>query len=277
LLYFIEKNAPIMPTWQRELVRIVRKMAQYFYPQRQTQVMNEGWATFWHYTLLNTLYDRGLVTDGFMMEFLDNHAKVIYQPPFDAKYYSGINPYALGFNMFRDLRRICEHPEDEDREWFPDIAGSDWLETLHFAMRNFKDESFIQQYLSPRLIREFHLFAILDEEEKAEYEVAAIHDERGYQRIRQMLAEQYNLSMREPNLQIVSVDVEGDRALTLNHVRQENRPLSDDTDEVIKHLRRLWGFDVHLFSLSDEAVAYEYHCTEQGLSHGQPGVDERYV
>jgi stage V sporulation protein R len=59
LLYFIEKNAPLLEPWQREVVRIVRKIAQYFYPQRQTQVMNEGWATFWHYTLLNTMYDDG--------------------------------------------------------------------------------------------------------------------------------------------------------------------------------------------------------------------------
>jgi stage V sporulation protein R len=59
LLYFIEKNAPLLEPWQRELIRIVRKIAQYFYPQRQTQVMNEGWASFWHYTLMNTLYDRG--------------------------------------------------------------------------------------------------------------------------------------------------------------------------------------------------------------------------
>jgi stage V sporulation protein R len=47
---FIEKNAPLLEPWQREIVRIVRKIGQYFYPQRQTQVMNEGWATFWHYT-----------------------------------------------------------------------------------------------------------------------------------------------------------------------------------------------------------------------------------
>lgn len=42
LLYFIEKNSPILETWQREIVRIVRKVAQYFYPQRQTQVMKKA-------------------------------------------------------------------------------------------------------------------------------------------------------------------------------------------------------------------------------------------
>lgn len=99
ILYFIEKNAPLLEPWQREVIRIVRKIAQYFYPQRQTQVMNEGWATFWHYTLLNDLYDEGLVNDGFMMEFLQYHTSVVYQPSFDSPYYSGINPYALGFAM----------------------------------------------------------------------------------------------------------------------------------------------------------------------------------
>ena len=106
-------------------MRIVRKIAQYFYPQRQTKVMNEGWATFWHYTLLNTLYDEGRVTDGFMLEFLQSHTSVIRQPGYDEPWYNGINPYALGFAIFSDIRRICESPTDEDRNWFPEIAGSD--------------------------------------------------------------------------------------------------------------------------------------------------------
>jgi stage V sporulation protein R len=96
-------------------VRIVRKVAQYFYPQRQTQVMNEGWATFWHYTILNRLYEKGLVTDGFMMEFLQSHTNVVYQPPVTARWYNGINPYALGFAMYQDIKRICENPTEEDR------------------------------------------------------------------------------------------------------------------------------------------------------------------
>ncbi|MGZ8195916.1 MAG: SpoVR family protein, partial [Methylosarcina sp.] len=171
ILYFLEKNSPFLEPWQREIIRIVRKIAQYFYPQRQTQVMNEGWATFWHYTLLNQLYDEGLVTDGFMIEFLQSHTNVIYQPPFHSKHYSGINPYALGFAMMSDIRRICEDPTDEDRRWFPDIAGSDWNKTLHFAMQNFKDESFIGQYLSPKVIRDFKLFSIFDDYERSEIEV----------------------------------------------------------------------------------------------------------
>jgi len=260
LLYFFEKNAPLLEPWQREIIRIVRKIAQYFYPQRQTQVMNEGWACFWHYTLMNRLYDDGLVDEGFIIEFLQSHSAVIYQPPFDSDWYSGINPYALGFNMFQDIKRICENPTDEDKEWFPDIAGSDWLEALHFASRNFKDESFILQYLSPRMIREFKLFSLRDDEKKESYEVTGIHDEQSYRYVREKLSQQYNLSMREPNIQVVDVDVNGDRSLTLQHIPQDGVPLSDKTEEVLKHVRRLWGFDVHLYSLTNGEVTAEYHC-----------------
>lgn len=246
LLYFIEKYAPLLEPWQREIVRIVRKVSQYFYPQRQTQVMNEGWATFWHYTILNQLYDEGVVGDGFMMEFLQSHTNVVYQPPITSPHYSGINPYALGFNMMRDIRRICEDPTDEDRAWFPDIAGSDWKKTLDFAMRNFKDESFIAQYLSPKMIRDFHFFSVLDDDREDKLMISAIHDENGYRYIRQRLADQYNLGNREPNIQVWSVDTHGDRAMTLRHSQFQRRPLNQQTEEVLKHVARLWGFDVRL-------------------------------
>ncbi len=251
ILYFIEKNAPLLKPWQREIVRIVRKVAQYFYPQRQTQVMNEGWATFWHYTLMNTLYDKGRVTDGFMLEFLHSHSSVIYQPPFDHQFYSGINPYTLGFAMMSDLRRICEKPSDEDRRCFPDIAGSNWQETLDYAMRNFRDESFISQFLSPSLIRELKLFVVLDDDRRNRLEVTAIHDEDGYRQVRKALSDHYNLSQNEPDIQVVHVDIEGDRSLTLRHMQNLRRPLHRSADEVLRHTARLWGFDVHLETVDE--------------------------
>ena len=251
LLYFIEKNAPLLEPWQREIVRIVRKIGQYFYPQRQTQVMNEGWATFWHYTLLNHMYDEGFVGDGFMIELLQSHTNVVYQPPFDSPHYNGINPYALGFAMMRDIRRICEEPDDEDRFWFPDIAGQDWRKVLDFAMRNFKDESFVAQYLSPRLMREFRLFSICDDDHEDEIEITAIHEERGYRQLRQTLAEQYNLHNREPNIQVFDVDRRGDRSITLRHYRHNRRPLANNAEEMMRHVRRLWGFRARLESVDE--------------------------
>ncbi len=257
ILYFIEKNAPLIEPWQREIVRIVRKIGQYFYPQRQTQVMNEGWACFWHYTILNELYERNQVTEGFMLEFLQSHTNVVAQPEFDSPYFNGINPYALGFAMMMDIRQICENPDEEDKLWFPDIAGSNWRETLEFAMKNFKDESFIAQFLSPRLIRRFKFFAILDDDKQKNLEVSAIHNDVGYRVIRQKLSAQYNLSANEPNIEVYDVDLTGDRSLTLRHTPANRVQLADNTTEVLKHLHHLWGFTVKLESVDDNGKSYE--------------------
>jgi stage V sporulation protein R len=250
LLYFIEKNAPLLEPWQREVVRIVRKVAQYFYPQRQTQVMNEGWATFWHHTLLNTMYDDGYLTDGVMIEWLKSHTNVVYQPPVGHRAYSGINPYALGFAMYSDIQRICRQPTEEDRQWFPDLAGKPWLPALDHAMRNFKDESFVGQYLSPKLMREMRLFAIVDDEAESDLHVSAIHDEGGYRRVREALSRQYDLGSRKPNIQVWNVNHRGDRSLTLRHFQHNGRPLHESAAEVMKHVARLWGFAVQLESVN---------------------------
>ena len=261
ILYFIEKHAPRLLPWQREMVRIVRKIAQYFYPQGQTKVMNEGWACFWHYTLLHSLYDEGLVTDAFMLEILQTHTNVIMQPAYNSPYYNGINPYTLGYNMMQDIKRICEHPTEEDKRWFPDLANTDWRVSLDHAMRNYKDESFIAQYLSPKLIREMKLFHLVDDDLRPELVVGAIHNEQGYQSVREALSRQYNLGNLALDIQVVSVDIEGSRALTLHYTQQDRVPLSDAAHEVLKHLHTLWQFPVILKAIDAAGlVTAEYHC-----------------
>ncbi len=257
LLYFVEKNSPRLAPWQRELVRIARMVAQYFYPQGLTKLMNEGWATFWHYTILNRLYDKGLVDDGFMIECLASHTNVVAQRGFDERGYSGFNPYALGFAMFSDIRRICEAPTDEDRAWFPQLAGSDWRSSIDFAMRNYKDESFVAQYLSPRLIRELRLFAISDREDEDELEVDSIHNEAGYRRVRKLLAQHYNRDARVPDIQVVRFERDGDRSLTLRHRVHRNRPLADDHGRVLEYLQSLWGFAVRIESVDADGERRE--------------------
>ena len=262
ILYFVEKHSPKLAPWQRELVRIVRKLAQYFYPQGQTKVMNEGWATFWHYTLINRLHEQGLVNDGFMLEFLQSHTNVVSQSGFDERGYGGINPYALGFALMRDIRRVCEQPTAEDRHWFPQLAGTDWVKQLDFAMRNFKDESFIAQYLSPRLMREFHLFAVADHVREEHLEIDSIHDEDGYRRVRHVLAEQHKRDNQVPDIQVARYAHDGDRSLTLHHRILRGRPIADaEARETLKHLTRLWGFNVALEGIGEDGrVEYNQEC-----------------
>jgi stage V sporulation protein R len=116
-------------------------------------------------------------------------------------------------------------------------------------MRNFKDESFIGQYLSPKLIRDLRLFAILDDEASEHLNVSAIHDTAGYRHVREALSRQYDLSAREPDIQVWNVNIRGDRSITLRHTQHKSRPLSESAEEVLKHVARLWGFSVNLESV----------------------------
>lgn len=263
LLYFIEKHAPKLQPWQRELVRIVRKVSQYFYPQRLTKVANEGAATFWHYTLLNELYDAGEVDDGFMLEWLSNHGDVVAQPPFDSRGFRGLNPYALGFNIFRDIRRICEEPTDEDREWFPSLAGSSWPEAIRFAMSNFKDDSLIEQYLSPKIMRDMRLFMMHDgEEDRENYYVRAIHNEAGYTKVRQTLAAQYRSEAYIPTIVVARASDDAERALLLQHRVESGRLLDAQSAEtVLGYVKQLWKFDVVLEEVDADGRRLKIHRT----------------
>ena len=226
--------------------------------------MNEGWATFWHYTIINELYENELVNNSFMVEFLHNHTNVIYQAPFDNPGFNGINPYTLGFNIFQDIRRICESPTEEDATWFPNLVNTDWVKAVDFAMRNYKDESFIAQYLSPKVIRDLKLFVVLSDANKNDLEITHIHDETSYQKIRDLLSQQYNISMTEPNIQVYNVDKRRDKSLTLHHI-QRNGMLLDKNDltEVVKHLYKIWGFPVKVETLNEtnESI-FSYQCPE---------------
>jgi spore cortex formation protein SpoVR/YcgB (stage V sporulation) len=268
LLLFIEKQSPKLEGWQREIVRIVRKLAQYFYPQKQTRMMNEGCATFVHYEIMLRLHDRGLLTEGAMLEFLQSHTNVVAQPDFDSPRYSGINPYALGFAMMQDIKRICIEPTEEDRHCFPGVAGNgDPYGTLRDGWANYRDESFILQFLSPTLIRKFRLFKVTDEAEEPTLLVDAIHDEVGYQEIRRALARQFDLSRREPDIQIADVDLAGDRCLVLKHAVYDGVMLEEKTcSAVLRHVATLWTYNVRLLEVDavSDSVLRTYEASPEG-------------
>lgn len=248
ILYFIENNAPNLPLWQKEIIKIVRDIAQYFYPQAQTKVINEGWASFCHYNILYKMYEEGYVGEGFMVEFLQSHSGVLFQPDYKSKYYSGLNPYTLGFNMFMDIKRMCEEPTEEDYEWFPDVAGKDWLEQIHFAMENFRDDTFILQYLSPKVIRDMKLFLTEEyDHDESHYHVTAIHNKKGYEDVRERLSEQYSRGNWLPNIKVTGLDKYDENRLILTHNIIDGKMLDEDEAlDTLIQIQQLWQFPIEL-------------------------------
>ena len=253
LLYFLEKKSPRLEAWQRELLRIVRKISQYFEPQRNTKVLNEGWASFTHYYMVNRLWDKGYLTDGAMVEFYAMHTAVVKQSDFDSKHYSGLNPYYLGFEIFSEIRRVCTQPTKEDEEYFPELVGTNWVDACIDAVANYRDESFIRQFLTPNLCRKMKLF-LLDDDSKEDYKVKAIHDESGFKKIRKTLADNYLIDNYMPKIEVIDVDFYGDRKLTLMYYQKDRRDLSKNAQRVVRYVEELWGFPVMLVDQTGNRV-----------------------
>ena len=112
---------------------------------------------------------------------------------------------------------------------------------------NYRDESFIQQYLGPKVMRDFGMFALLDREKARHYRVTDIHNEQGYRNVRETLARNHDLSIAEPDIQVVDVDLLGDRRLMLEAACRNQSVLAEaDTSAVVEYVSQLWGYEVQL-------------------------------
>jgi len=249
LLYFLEKSSPKLQAWEREIIRIVRLIAQYFYPQPQVKLMNEGCATWVHQRIMARLHETGQIDDAAFLEVIHSTSNVIMQPGFDHPAGGpGFNPYALGYAMMTDIVRVCEEPTAEDRAWFPDLAGSgDAIGTLRHAWANYRDESFVLQFLSPKVMRDFRMFRLMDDTTEPTLLVDAIHDDEGYRSIRRSLARSYDPGLGDADIQVVDVDLSGDRRLMLEHRTHPGQLLAKkDADATLRQLALLWGYEVRL-------------------------------
>jgi spore cortex formation protein SpoVR/YcgB (stage V sporulation) len=121
---------------------------------------------------------------------------------------------------------------------------------------DYRDESFVAQFLSPRVIREFRLFACHDDSAAKEVEVRAIHDEQGYKRIRRTLARMYDSAAQDPAIEVVEARLGGSRHLLLEHrVRNGRRLAAEAAQDVLEKLAFLWGYRVKLREVDAETGA----------------------
>ena len=258
LLHFLEKSSPRLQSWEREVIRIVRLIAQYFYPQPQVKVMNEGCATWVHQRIMTRLHETGQIDDAAFLEVIHSTSNVIMQPGFDHPAAGpGFNPYALGYAVMTDIARVCEAPTAEDRKWFPDIAGNgDPTATLRHVWANYRDESFLLQFLSPKVMREFRMFRLLDDTAEPTLLVDAIHDDEGYRDIRRALARSYDPGLNDSDVQVIDVDLTGDRRLILEHRTHAGQLLSHkDADATLHYIAALWGYEVRLQEVDADTEA----------------------
>lgn len=252
ILKFIGRFAPNLEDWQRQIIEHICYIQNYFWPQSQTQVGNEGFATFTHRYIIQRLYEKGLVGESFMHELLLSHTNVIAQPEYNKRWYSGTNPYALGYAMYEDIRRICTNPTKEDEKWFPHLIGQDWVQAIQHAAFNHRDESFIETYLSPKVVRDLRLFASVDNTGLPYTEIVGTHDDKSFEVTRRMMSEQKHRHRLLPHIEVSEVRTRSDRALILTHHSKNGVYMNKESVvHTLYHISQLWQFDV-IFETIDE-------------------------
>ncbi|MDF2881009.1 MAG: stage sporulation protein [Clostridiaceae bacterium] len=219
ILYFIIKYGELTE-WQKNIVEIVREETGYFIPQIETKIMNEGWASYWHFTLLDKLD----LEQGLHLEFIKRHNDVIR--PLEGN----INPYYLGFEIFKDIEMKY---------------GKEKL----FEVRQMeRDESFLRKYLSKELCEKLNLFQYTIKE--SQLIVDEVADEEGWKMIRNTLSNNCGMGSI-PNIRVIEMS-RSDKTLTLQHLYDGRELKINYAIETLKYMVDLWGHKVILKTKLDK-------------------------
>lgn len=213
ILLFLMRHSRLAE-WEKDILNIVRSEVQYFIPQIETKIMNEGWASFWHYKILNHLN----LPQSLHLEFIKRHNQVIASHP------GTLNPYHLGFKLFTKLDRDT----DDKRQIFK-------------IREQERDVSFLRRYLDEEMCRELHLFEFV--KENRDYVVSEVSDEPGWEKIRDTLV--MNVGMN--GIPVIKVkEIGTGNILYLDHEWDGRQLLQDYAHQTLKYMARLWGNKVRL-------------------------------
>jgi len=213
ILYFIIKHGD-MEDWEKSLLEIVRQETSYFLPQIETKIMNEGWASFWHYNILKKLD----LPDELYLEFIKRHNDVI------APGQGSINPYFVGFKIFEDILKRY---------------GMDKIFEVRAIER---DESFLRKYLTKELCEELYLFEYAAKD--GNYIVKEVADDNGFVSIRNTLASTCGVGSI-PLIRVTEM-LQKDKTLMLEHVFDGRELNIDYAQATLKYIYELWGHTVNL-------------------------------
>ncbi len=232
VLLFIRDHNPFLSEWERDLLTIVDEETKYFLPMMETKIMNEGWASYWHKRILESLRLR----QGLHLEFIVRHNQVVHPIP------GQLNPYHLGLKIWEDIHRRWTNPtrEEIDRDGPPSKSGDEKI----FEVREVdRDASFIRRYLTEGLMREMDLFEY--EQRGDEYVVSKVADEEGWRTVKETLIRNVGANSI-PVIKVEDADFGANRTLYLKHYHDGRDLQLEYAEKTMNYLQRLWGREVVL-------------------------------
>jgi len=232
ILLFIRDHNPQLADWERDLLTMVHEQAQYFIPQIETKIMNEGWASFWHKRILEALD----LPQGLRLEFFVRHTQVLSPTP------GAINPYYVGMKVWEDIEKRWTHPSPEEvKEFGPkkETASEKLIEVREVE----RDSSFLRRYLTEELIRELNLFEY--QSRGNEKVVSRVADQENWQAIKDTLLQNVGTGTI-PVIKVEDADYNNNRSLFLKHYHDGRDLQIEYAEKTLQYLRQLWGRDVVL-------------------------------
>ncbi|UFJ41456.1 SpoVR family protein [Brevibacillus humidisoli] len=241
LLLFIQEHSSVLEEWQRDIMTIIRDEMLYFWPQLETKIMNEGWASYWHTRILREMD----LSEAETIEFARLHASVV-QPSL-----TGINPYHLGLKMFEDIERRYDNPTAEEQERFGRKPGGGRAKI--FEVRELEsDSSFIRNYLTKELVTDLDLY--LFGKQGNDWVVT----DKDWEQIRDSLvASRVNGGF--PYIAVHDGDYLRSGELYLRHQYEGMELDVKYVEKTMPYVYQLWGKTVHLETkMEDRLVQFTY-------------------
>lgn len=240
LLLFIQENSRELEEWQRDILTMMREEMLYFWPQLETKIMNEGWASYWHQRILREM---NLSSDE-TIEFAKLNANVV-QPSS-----TSINPYYLGVKIFEDIENRYDNPTEEMKK--AGVMLNSGRKKIFEVREIESDISFIRNYLTKELVKREDLY--LFEKKNGNYQIT----DKDYEHVRDQL-----VSMRVnggfPYIVVDDGDYSRNGELYLKHGYEGMELDPHYLENVLPYIYQLWGRTVYLETVvEDKQILYSY-------------------
>lgn len=262
VLLFLLQHAPLQP-WQQSLLEIVREEAYYFLPQRQTKIMNEGWASYWHSRIMT----EKVLADPEVIDYADHCSGVFAMPP------GSFNPYKVGLELWRDIEErwdkgrfgsAWEECEDHERKLCWDTGARQGRAKMFEVRRLHNDVTFIDTFLSPDFCERTRLFAYRWNERSERFEI----HEREFHAVKQALLQQLT-NHGLPVVRVEDANFENRTELLLAHDFQGAELDLAYARDTLQNVARIWGRPVHIRTVVGETSRLLSH---DGLEFRERGA-----
>jgi stage V sporulation protein R len=230
LLWFIASYAPELEGWERDIFLAVREESCYFYPVFATQIMNEGWASYWHARLLR---EADFLPQDAYVDAIKCHSDVVRPLAGGEQVALSVNPYHLGFSIWES------------------IVEREGLEAARRLMCEEDDFSFVRNQLTQELAEELGLFRF---EAEASGKVQVVKPDLDALR-EALLAPKYNFGA--PRVAATHVRLDGTLELTHDHATDGRGLDPERSKKVLEYVRKVWRRPVVLHTVDEKGAGLE--------------------